>query len=647
MSLLHHQDDQPLQPSITEQEEEDNIPERWQLSSLCMQCGQQGVTQCLVRDIPFFHRVICMSFDCPHCGNHNNQVTCARDIEPYGIRWTLHMTKEQEDNWSRQVWISDYATIRIPQIELEIPPSKQQREGGRITTVEGIWLQVVEDLRVVSGKEETAQSIESYIEQQLLPLRHEVDFVLELEDPSGSSRIEWRVPEDKKEEPGMIISNIHIWDKSLQMTQYIRSKEENEYLGWISSTYHNNNNNNNEEEEKRNEDSSTIAQDEIVKLSSNCPCCGLLGENRIHCTDIPYFKQVLIIAFTCTHCGYKTNHIQSGLGIEERGRKITLHAQNEDDLSRSVLLSDTCHIMVPELSLQVEGSSFCKWSTVEGIFKDIAENMENQYSFLLGDSMKPEQREKWQSFLQHLNRIANGEEWEFTLILDDPAGNSYIQNICAPEQDPQLEIETMRIQFNWRRWMKSTFHTEPYVVDEKVVFQEYFCIYRRKVNFQEQQHSFDIVGHPNSNFSAALVFPFDAKKKTVTLLKEYHPGSNSLLYSFPGGLFDSKKHASIVDTAKAELNEEAHMVANQWYPLTSEQGILQDKYSRNRLHMFLAIDCETIVDYQPRDAEEYMDIVSDVDVHTLPLLIYEGKMALPSSCLVWLGLEQLKKLSFL
>ncbi|GJQ10027.1 hypothetical protein GpartN1_g1818.t1 [Galdieria partita] len=409
--------------------EEDTMPERWELTSLCMECGQQGVTKCLVQDIPFFHKVICMSFDCPHCGNHNNQTTCAQEIEPRGIRWTLHVTRERD--WLRRVWISDYATIRIPKIELEIPPTRRREEGakgGRVTTVEGIWLQVVDDLRQV----EENQKLLTFMEQRLLPLRQDVDFELILEDPSGSSRIEWQIGD---EEPGMIISNAHILDKSLQMTQYVRSKEENEYLGLVPPV------DNNSYEEEGN-DQSPIARDEVVKLSSNCPCCGLLGENRIHCTDIPYFKQVLIISFTCQYCGYKTNHIQSGWGVEDYGKRITLHVHTSDDLSRSILLSDTCHIWIPEISLQVQGESFCKWSTVEGILKDIVENMENQYSFVLGDSVDPEEREKWQSFLQQLKKIANGEQLEFTLVLDDPAGNSYIQNICAPEEDPQMEVST-------------------------------------------------------------------------------------------------------------------------------------------------------------------------------------------------------------
>ena len=36
---------------------------------------------------------------------------------------------------------------------------------------------------------------------------------------------------------------------------------------------------------------------------------------------------------------------------------------------------------------------------------------------------------------------------EFTLILDDPAGNSYMQNVYAPEEDPELTIETYERSF--------------------------------------------------------------------------------------------------------------------------------------------------------------------------------------------------------
>jgi zinc finger protein len=387
-------------------------------------------------------------------------------LETHGIRWTLHVTSEQD--WKRQVWISDYATIRIPKIELEIPPPFSSMtsndhyyslpdyafSSGRITTVEGIWLRAVEDLQTQT--DDKNEALKSYLEHRLLPLRQDTDFVVELEDPSGMSRIEWRVSEDIGE-PGMWISKAPEMDQQLQMTRFVRSKEQNEWLGLTRQ----------EEEEATTNDvedtccaenpcmdneTSAIGKDEVIKLPSNCPCCGYPGENRIHCTDIPHFKQVVIIAFTCVRCGYKTNQVQSGLvGIEEKGKRIVLHCKTWDDLSRSVLLSDTCHIQIPELSLQVEGSSFrSKWTTVEGVVRDIVDHIQSQYSYYVsgeGDSVdNKEQREKWQVFLQRLKSLVPEEQEQshidFTLVLDDPAGNSFIQNIYAPEQDPQMEIET-------------------------------------------------------------------------------------------------------------------------------------------------------------------------------------------------------------
>ena len=35
----------------------------------------------------------------------------------------------------------------------------------------------------------------------------------------------------------------------------------------------------------------------------------------------------------------------------------------------------------------------------------------------------------------------------FTLVLDDPAGNSYLQNVYAPDDDPELSIENYERTF--------------------------------------------------------------------------------------------------------------------------------------------------------------------------------------------------------
>lgn len=44
-------------------------------------------------------------------------------------------------------------------------------------------------------------------------------------------------------------------------------------------------------------------------------------------------------------------------------------------------------------------------------------------------------------FLSKLDKISKGEISNITFILDDPTGNSYMQNVYAPSDDPNLIIE--------------------------------------------------------------------------------------------------------------------------------------------------------------------------------------------------------------
>ena len=36
----------------------------------------------------------------------------------------------------------------------------------------------------------------------------------------------------------------------------------------------------------------------------------------------------------------------------------------------------------------------------------------------------------------------------FTFVLDDPAGNSYMQNLYAPDDDPEMKIEKYQRTFD-------------------------------------------------------------------------------------------------------------------------------------------------------------------------------------------------------
>jgi hypothetical protein len=53
--------------------------------------------------------------------------------------------------------------------------------------------------------------------------------------------------------------------------------------------------------------------------------------------NIPHFKDIIIMSTNCEHCGYRDNEVKSGAAISEKGKKIVLKVEDEEDLSRDIL----------------------------------------------------------------------------------------------------------------------------------------------------------------------------------------------------------------------------------------------------------------------------------------------------------------------
>merc|ERR1712211_55599 len=150
-------------------------------------------------------------------------------------------------------------------------------------------------------------------------------------------------------------------------------------------------------------------------------------------TNVPYFKEVVIMCTTCDLCGARSNEVKSGGGMEELGKKITLNITDPSDMSRDVLKSDTCSIAIPELDFEMGGMSVGgKFTTLEGLLTDILDQVERN-SLWSGDAAAPDVVERMKDFKAKFEECIAGKG-KFTLILDDPAGNSYVQNVYAPER---------------------------------------------------------------------------------------------------------------------------------------------------------------------------------------------------------------------
>lgn len=86
------------------------------------------MTRLLLTKIPFYKDVVIISFNCENCGYQNNEIQSGGPIAEKGIRINLKIRNQDELN--RQVVKSDYTSIKIPEIDFEIPA--QSQKGGNL-----------------------------------------------------------------------------------------------------------------------------------------------------------------------------------------------------------------------------------------------------------------------------------------------------------------------------------------------------------------------------------------------------------------------------------------------------------------------------------------------------------------------------------
>ena len=114
---------------------------------------------------------------------------------------------------------------------------------------------------------------------------------------------------------------------------------------------------------------------------------------------------------------------------------------------------------IHEIELELNpGTLGGRFTTIEGLLTQVYEELTDRV-FASGDSSVAEHRNAMATFLgrlkqvrymQHYNRMTPllidcpsqlmTAEIPFTIELDDPLANSYIQNPHAPEDDPQMTI---------------------------------------------------------------------------------------------------------------------------------------------------------------------------------------------------------------
>ncbi len=239
-----------------------------------------------------------------------------------------------------------------------------------------------------------------------------------IEDPSGNSFVENPAAPQR--------------DECLTVTRFKRTVEQEIQLGIRAED--------DLDEEPAANDLDAM-RNEVLMFNTNCPECNAPAFTNMKLVQIPHFKEVIIMATNCDSCGHRTNEVKSGGATEELGTKITLHLTDPSDMTRDVLKSETCSVQIPELEFELGMAAVGgKFTTLEGLLKDIKDLTVSKNPFVSGDSGTADRVQKLKDFGQKIDKIIAGE-MDVHIILDDPAGNSYVQNVYAPEPDPEMTVE--------------------------------------------------------------------------------------------------------------------------------------------------------------------------------------------------------------
>ena len=60
-----------------------------EMKSMCMSCGEEGLTKIMLHKIPHFREHVISSFNCPHCYERNNDVQFGGEIQLQGCKYEL------------------------------------------------------------------------------------------------------------------------------------------------------------------------------------------------------------------------------------------------------------------------------------------------------------------------------------------------------------------------------------------------------------------------------------------------------------------------------------------------------------------------------------------------------------------------------
>lgn len=168
----------------------------------------------------------------------------------------------------------------------------------------------------------------------------------------------------------------------------------------------------------------TDDQKVVEEIESLCMNCHEDGITRMLLTRIPYFREIIIMSFSCEKCGFQNNEISSAGEIQPKGAKFALRVEKNEDLQRNVVKSDVCAFKIEDIDLEIPPGKG-QYSNIEGIVSAVKADLEQHQAERM--RQMPEVGAKVAQIIRSIEDMLNGQRYPFMVSLDDPSGNSTIE----------------------------------------------------------------------------------------------------------------------------------------------------------------------------------------------------------------------------
>lgn len=178
-------------------------------------------------------------------------------------------------------------------------------------------------------------------------------------------------------------------------------------------------------------------------VESACVNCGENGKTNLLLVKVPHFKDVILMSFECDHCGYRDNELQDAAPLQDHGIRIVANILSVQGLNNQMVISGTATTRIDALDFEilpvaqkgtittVEGYLLKVSASLDEHIRSIVEAMMEQPSLSIqlstgevksaGDYIHV-----LTSIKENLYTYISGSE-KFTITLDDPSGNSYVE----------------------------------------------------------------------------------------------------------------------------------------------------------------------------------------------------------------------------